>query len=455
MRLLTLIFIASLSLLTACTSAPQKSDEKSDLITALHSAATDKLLDKWYPLAIDQEDGGYYSDLTYDFQLAETEQNKMVVTQARHVWTTATAAMDFPERKDEFLSYAEHGFHFLRDHMWDSIRGGFYTLVSKEGQPIIQADESKTAYGNAFAIYGLAAYNKASGNAAALDLAKEAFMWLEKGSHDSMLKGYFQNLHPDGTPIERTPDHPSTSTVGYKDQNSSIHLLEAFTALYEVWPDPLVEARVKEMLLLIRDTITTDKGYLTLFLEKDWTPVSFRDTPRDTIQKHYYLEHVSFGHDVETAYLMLEASHVLGGWQFEETLRKGKIMVDHSLENGWDIDLGGFYDGGYYFKDADTLQIVNAHKNWWSQAEGLNTMLLMHDYFPEDPMDYSGYFEKLWDYTNTYLMDSVNGGWYDWGTDGRPEVVKSNKGHIWKSPYHTYRALVNCAKRFEELGVKE
>ena len=452
MRILIILPVASLFLFAACTSTPKVADHKADLIAALHTAATTNLLDKWYPLAIDREDGGYYSDLTFDFQVAQSDQNKMIVTQARHLWTTATAAMDFPERKEEFLEYAEHGHQFLKDRMWDTLNGGFYSLVTKKGQPILQANESKTAYGNAFAIYGLAAYHKASGNEAALKLAKETFMWLEKGSHDSILKGYFQNLHLDGTPIERTPEHPSTSTVGYKDQNSSIHLLEAFTALYEVWPDPLVEARVRELLLLIRDTITTDNGYLTLFLEKDWTPVSFRDTPRDTIQKHYYLEHVSFGHDVETAYLMLEASHALGNWQFDETLRKGKIMVDHSLQFGWDKDLGGFYDGGYYFTDADTLQIVNADKNWWSQAEGLNTLLLMDQYFPEDPMDYSGRFDKLWAYTNTYLMDSVHGGWYDWGTDGRPETVTNNKGHIWKSAYHNYRALANCIIRLEASG---
>src|SRR5690606_18141092 len=166
------------------------------------------------------------------------------------------------------------------------------------------------------------------------------------------------------------PEVPSTSDLGYKDQNSSIHLLEAFTELYRVWPDPRVKARLMEMLHLIRDTITTEKGYLTLFLHPDWTPVSFRDSSHQTIEEHHNLDHVSFGHDVETAYLMLEASHVAGLHDDTLTLRIAKRMVDHALENGWDTVAGGFYDAGYYFADQKGITITRETKNWWTQAEG-------------------------------------------------------------------------------------
>jgi mannobiose 2-epimerase len=104
----------------------------------------------------------------------------------------------------------------------------------------------------------------------------------------------------------------SISDLGYKDQNSSIHLLEAFTELYSIWPDVLVRKRLEEMLELVRDTITSPQGYLVLFLHPDWKPVSFRDSAEAIILKHRNLDHVSFGHDVETAFLMLEASHTLG-----------------------------------------------------------------------------------------------------------------------------------------------
>ncbi|WP_373056532.1 AGE family epimerase/isomerase [Zunongwangia sp. H14] len=412
------------------------------------TSAKEQLLDKWYPLAMDIEDGGFYSDITYDFKLGENH-NKMIVTQARHVWTNAVAAEIFEEKR--YLEYATHGFKFLRDVMWDDQNGGFHQLVSKKGEPILQQGQEKTAYGNAFAIYGLAAYYRASGNEEALELAKKSFQWLEEHSHDPENGGYFQTLHLDGTPLVRTNATPSTSDVGYKDQNSSIHLLEAFTALYEVWPDELLAERLQELLLIVRDTITSEKGYMRLFFEADWTPVSFQQESKEVIAEHYYLDHVSFGHDVETAYLMLEASHALGIENDSLTLIKGKKMVDHALKTGWDVNVGGFYDGGYYFNNAEGITIVNADKNWWSQAEGLNSLLLMTRYFPEDEMDYYRHFQKLWNYTEAYLMDPKYGGWYEWGLDETPSSEHDRKGHIWKAAYHNFRALTNCMHQLELL----
>ncbi|MCX2681177.1 AGE family epimerase/isomerase [Galbibacter sp. EGI 63066] len=424
----------------------QKTDE--DLVKTLKEAATSQLLDKWYPLVIDKEDGGYYSDITYDFKLGENQQ-KMIVTQARHMWVNAIAAMENPGKKETYLENAKHGFDFIKNKMWDQENGGFHTLVTKQGEPISREGEKKTAYGNSFAIYGLATYYKASQNSEALTLAQETFYWLERHSHDPKHKGYFQSLELDGTPIARTSDFPSTSDIGYKDQNSSIHLLEAFTALYEVWPNELLKKRLHELLVLIRDTITTDDGYMKLFFEADWTPVSFKNTSKENIKKHYYLEHVSFGHDVETAYLMLEASHALG-LENDITLKTGKKMVDHALKNGFDNKVGGFYDGGYYFNDEQDIQIVNENKNWWSQAEGLNALLMMSQHFPQDEMNYRKHFETLWEYTENYIIDQDHGGWYEWGIDKRPEAKTALKGQIWKSTYHNYRALVNCIHMLEE-----
>lgn len=448
MRALLYFFFSAL-IFTGCgTSQKSESPDNQILVQELEYAAKEQLMDKWYPLALDHDDGGYYSQITQDFKIGE-KHDKMIVTQARHIWTNAKAAGFYPENQ-KYLDYSEHGFQFLRDKMWDSVHGGFHNLVTKEGEPVLQKGQEKTAYGNAFAIYGLAEYYRASGNEEALELAKDAFYWLEKMAHDPEHKGYFNTLEIDGTPIKRTSEWPSTSDVGYKDQNSSIHLLEAFTTLYEVWPDELLRERLEELLILIRDTITTDKGHMNLFFEPDWTPVSFKDKTKEEIKRHYYLDHVSFGHDVETAYLMLEASHALGLENDSVTLQKGKKMVDHSLSTGWDQEVGGFYDGGYYFPDEKGISIVNSKKNWWAQAEGLNTLFIMSQLFPEDERNYRRYFEEQWGYIQTYIMDDEYGGWYEWGLDQTPEAKDDLKGHIWKAAYHNFRALQNVLKMLKE-----
>ena len=71
---------------------------------------------------------------------------------------------------------------------------------------------------------------------------------------------------------------------------------------------------------------------------------------------------------------MLEASEIAGLENDTLTLRKAKKMVDHSIENGWDKSVGGFYDAGYYFKNQDTVTIIRDTKNWWAQAEGMNSL---------------------------------------------------------------------------------
>ena len=130
-----------------------------------------------YPLSIDTLYGGYFSDINYKWEL-DGRQNKMIVTQARHIWSASNAFIF--NNNNELVKIAAHGFSFLKDKMWDKHFGGFYNLVNREGKPLKENGETiKTAYGNAFAVYGLAAYYKASGNASALKLAEETFNWLK------------------------------------------------------------------------------------------------------------------------------------------------------------------------------------------------------------------------------------------------------------------------------------
>jgi mannobiose 2-epimerase len=419
--------------------------EKVRIAAEMEYSIHKELLNAWYPLSVDSKDGGFLSTFTYDFKPTGT-QDKMIVTQARHVWSNAKAAELYPGNP-VYRASAGHGFYFLRDFMWDKINGGFYTLVDKRGKVKDSELGPKTAYGNAFGIYALAEYYQCSGNDSALKLAKEGFAWLEKHSHDPVNKGYFQHLQRDGTPVIRPANTPTTAETGYKDQNSSIHLLEALTELYKVWPDDLLASRLHEMLVLIRDRITTKQGYLTLFFKPDWTPVSVRDSSREEIRKHHNLDYVSFGHNIETAYLMLEASNVLGLKDGALTMMVAKRMVDHALRNGWDPGAGGFYDEGFYFKDSGSIAILRDTKNWWAQAEGLNSLLMMADYFPDDTLHYFQKFKTQWKYIQTYLIDHVHGDWYAGGLDKEPQMKTALKGQIWKGTYHVFRALVNCIQR--------
>ena len=451
----SLLYLFLLPALFYLGCSPDTKEDKAIEDEMNHSLQTE-ILDAWYPLTVDTVYGGFLSNFTFDWQ-PRGPQNKMIVTQTRHLWALSGAAMFY--KNDGYQNLADHAYKYLRDAMWDKEDGGFYTTLSREGKPgSTDFGGSKMAYGNAFGIYALSAYYELTGNEEALNLAKKDFQWLEEYSHDPVYGGYFNNLNRDGSPLsvggmdkakesgtspEQLPDY---DRISQKDQNTSIHILEALTALYKVWPDSLLRKRLREMFSLIADTIVTDRGSLTLFLTRDWKPISLRDSSESYIRRRIDTDHISFGHNIETAYLLLEASQVLNGKPDKKTLALAKKMVDQTLKYGWDRKVGGIFDKGYFFKGSDTITIVSNVKVWWSQAEALNSCLLMSKLYPAEKEKYRDYFKKEWNYLNTYQIDHKHKGWYEEGLDNSPRQVSAPKATDWKIDYHNSRALMNCIK---------
>ncbi|WKN43158.1 AGE family epimerase/isomerase [Tunicatimonas pelagia] len=449
-----LMIILSLIAL-ACTSqegAEQKPKQTTkvpnqDSIYSQVSQNWSDVLEAWYPRALDTAYGGYLANWTYDWQIAE-QQNKMIVTQARHLWTTAKVLKDHPN--DTLYQRATKlGFDFLKNRMWDKTHGGFYWRTNREGEPVLEGEgEYKKVYGHAFGIYALAAYTQADTTEEVLSFAKKAFLWLDEHAHDAEHGGYFSVLHRDGTPLtteEQSVENLPVTWI-YKEQNAGIHLLEAFTELYRVWPDSLVRERLIEMLHLVRDTMVNERGHLNLFFTSDWQPISYADSSQTAWEANYDVDHVSFGHDIETAFLMLDASEVLGNFEYDQTLSVAKTLVDHTLKAGFDPARSGIYQRGYYLPDDSTVSIIDSEKDWWSQAEGLNTLLLFAELYPDEPQ-YAEEFADLWKYTRTYLIDYENQGWYNLGLDITPESRTASKGQAWKANYHNGRTLMSLIAR--------
>ncbi len=437
-----------LLILSSCHNIDKKSS-KTDLLPVadeMEKLLMENMMPVWYPRVIDKEYGGYLSDFNYKWEMSD-QQDKMIVTQARHVWTCSK--MKAFTGDDIYLEYARHGYQFLRDVMWDKEFGGFFNLVTREGKPINEGNNpriQKNAYGNAFAIYALAAYYRESRDPEALDLAKKAFSWLEKGSHDALYGGYFQFLDQDGSPIKS-----GMRFIPPKDQNSSIHLMEALTELYQVWPDELVRKRLDEMFHLIRDVIVQDRGNLQLYLTENLTPVSLKDSSKEVHQKLYFLDHMSFGHDVETAYLLMEAAEALK-FEDDRTPQVCKKMVDNAMNFGWDTTSAGVYDAGYFYKNENDVTILRNTKNWWAQAETLNTLLIFSELYPDDPLNYGKRFLDQWKFIKDYLVDWEYGEWYPSSIDKEPSAKEDKKAQIWKGNYHTARSLMNCINRIKQTG---
>jgi len=449
------ILLIALGSLLSCQSGKNKEtsiipDQSEQLLLAdiLEESLFDYILNSWYPLVIDTLNGGYHSEFNRDWSPGGGSGEKALVQQARHVWATARTYEAYPE-KEEYLEYAAHGFLYLRDVMWDKEFGGFHAYCTKEGKAVERSLDDKRIYGQAFAVYGLSQYYRMSKNPEALELAKKAFLWMEEHAHDREYGGYFEWLRRDGSPVlpEDAGEDPGSNLAGLKDYNSSIHIMEAFTELYLVWPDELVRKRLEEMFLLIRDSFVHPEGYLQLYFRADWTHVAPEPEKGGPEGRNWFFEHFTYGHDVETAFLLLETAHVLGRGEDKKTHHTAKQLVDHSLASGWDTIAGGFFDAGVAGEEG--IRIVNNHKSWWGLVEGMNALLLMHTLYPDDPQDYYGLFLKSWDHIDSYLIDKTYGGWFNHATDTDPENVNREKSHIWKTSYHNARGMLNCIRMLQ------
>ena len=410
------------------------------------------ILEPWYPRVVDTVQGGYHSNFRRDWTKDEDSGNRALVQQARHVWATSLIFENYPGKK-EYLDYASLGFRFLKNAMWDQEYGGFHAYCTRDGQPVANSIHEKKVYGQAFAVYGLSKYYSVSQDPGALDLVKKTFLWLEDHVHDKDFGGYFETLNRDGSPVlEADPEGGAYSflSAGIKDYNSSIHVMEALTELYLIWPDSLVRVRLEEMFYLIRDTFVHPEGYLQLYFEPDWTLVKREPAEEGDEESQWFLNHFTYGHDVETAYLLLETAEVLGWGEDEKTHRISKQLVDHSLASGWDSIHGGFYDAGVAGEEG--IRIVNDHKSWWGLVEGMNALLLMHTHYPDDPRDYYALFLKAWEHIDNYLIDKTYGGWYNAATDTYPETVDGSKSHIWKTTYHNARGMIHCIHMLRRLS---
>jgi len=421
-------------------SAPVKQDYP-DLAAQTEQTLRLHVLDVWFPRCVDRQHGGFHANFTRDWKLvSNTDDGKFSVFQARMTWVASEVATRRPEMRDRFVPIARHGVAYLRDVLWDKEHGGFFWGLSDDGRTSAKYTDGKHLYGNAFCLYALSAAHGATGDPDTLELARRAFRWMDDHAHDAINGGYHEWLTRAGQ-IVRSDEVGASAPrqvpvagfpIGQKSMNTHIHLLEAFTQLYQVWKDPVLGARLEELIAIVRDRICVEQGALHLYFTEDWRPTSDRD---------------SYGHDVEAAFLLLEAEHALGERADSARTRQvAKRLVDHALAVGWDRVHGGFYREGKMLGQADELA-----KDWWVQLEGLNVLLIMHELHGRQNGAYFDALLRQWRFIQQHMIDHEHGGVYETVADDGT-VIKPLKAQIWKAAYHDGRALLNVSDRLRAIA---
>ena len=426
--------ILALASLAPAVAIPARAEEQ-----AVHPTA-DRLrtllaaeMARWYPAAVDDR-GGFHQEIARDWTV-RPDRSKSLVYQSRMTWTAAAYAEFDPARRDEYLKYARHGLAFLDETMRDAEQGGFHWILGPDGKVDPKLGDEKHVYGTAFVIYAAAKVRAVGGDDLALKVARDAFDWLEAKAHDREHGGWFEGIRRDGTAI--TSHDPATPVSARKDRlgvyygcktmNSHIHILEALAELAKGDHRPIVRERLTEAFHLVRDRIAVEPGALNLYLTRDWRPIPAHD---------------SFGHDVETAYLLIEAAEAQHTPDDARTWEVARSLVDHALDWGWDERFGGFNDKG----DAFAAGSYDFTKVWWTQAEGLNALAVMDHRFGRETDRYARALADQWGFIERHMLDPEHDGWYaETERDGRlkGDGAKANE---WKANYHTARAMMNVAR---------
>jgi mannobiose 2-epimerase len=400
------------------------------------------VLDPWFPRSLDLDAGGFLCDFDRAWR-PDGPHDKLLEFQARQTWVAADAARARPD-DPRFRRAAEHGFRWLRDVQWDREAGGWFNRLDRSGRPLRGA--VKHAHGTAYAIAACAAVHAATADAAALELAREGFDWLERCARDRRHGGWLGFLARDGSPITAvsplwpSPTDPISTPVGFKDVNVHSDLLETFLLLGAEAPDPRVEERTAEAVEILCTRFRATDGVLHHTVRPDWTPV-----PHLT----------QFGNQLQTAFRLDAAGAVLGDRE-----RLGGVaarLVHEALRLGWDRARGGFFDAGPGTPRSSLglLRPLAASKSWWPQFEGLKAMVRVLQRDPEDGVCRAG-VARVWTYVRRHLLDGRFGGVHAMGLDTLPAWRRglglraaprrfTRKGSVWKDASHDGRALLYAA----------
>jgi N-acyl-D-glucosamine 2-epimerase len=97
-------------LTTLVAFAQNNKEERVQIANTMENSILHEMLNKWYPQNMDTLYGGFLSEFTYDFK-PTSNQDKFIVTQARHTWSTSKAAMRYPG-VTYYKTLAQNGYNF-------------------------------------------------------------------------------------------------------------------------------------------------------------------------------------------------------------------------------------------------------------------------------------------------------------------------------------------------------
>jgi len=411
--------LISVSLNSAVKESGLKEDPKARMIQLKNEVSanlTRNLLPFWSTKMVDYKNGGYFGRINGDNQVFPKE-DKGGILNARILWTYSSAYRIYKDTS--YLRLATRSKDYIMAHFIDKESGGAYRSVKSTGEP---SDTRKQTYTQSFFIYGLAEYYRATGDKEALEAAKNIFNLFEKYALDKKSDGYFEVYSRDW---KRTHDKliGESTANDEKTMNTHLHMMEAYTNLYRVWPDKNVGVRLRALVDIFLDKIIDSKtSHLICFLDKDWKKNSAVD---------------SYGHDIESSWLLNEAAGLLGDPALLAKVKDVSIKIANAAAEGLNPD------GSLNYEKNLTNGRVSTERSWWAQSECIVGYLNAYELTGIEK--YLDNAINCWNYTNNHFVDNKNGGWFS--SVSESGVASGEKGGFWVCPYHNGRMCMEVVER--------
>lgn len=386
----------------------------------------DNILPFWLRHAVDRENGGFVGEVSNDL-VVRNDVERGALLSSRILWTFSAAfrALGRPE----YLTMARWAYSDLLDRFWDQQHGGLFWSASRDRQPI---RTRKQVYGQAFGIYALTEYYLATHEDKALARAKQIYALLEEHSRDRALGGYFEAFTREWA--RETDVRLSAIDMNEpKSQNTHLHVMEAYTNLLRVWPSDQLRETQRELIeVMLTRILDSNTWHLGLFFTEQWELRNDR---------------VSFGHDIEAAWLLHEAAQVVGDSELLRRVQKAAVEIARvTLAEGIDRR-----DGSLFY-EAGPQGLTNTTKEWWPQAEAAVGFLDAYQICGDKT--YLTTALGLWDFIEQKLVDRKNGEWFRAVSAGGADVSREPKLSFWKCPYHNGRACLELTRRLRAIAAQ-
>ncbi|WP_303919505.1 AGE family epimerase/isomerase [Draconibacterium sediminis] len=383
-----------------------------------------QILDFWSTKAVDAEHGGFVGQINSAGEVI-SGAGKGAVLNTRLLWTFSAAFRNYGEQT--YLKMADRAYDYLVHYFWDKENSGLYWECDYLGNPL---NTRKQAYVQGFGIYAFSEYYLATGKEESLEYALSLFDLLESKFKDFEFEGYLEALSRNFQPLKDMRLSPKDANFP-KSMNTHLHILEPYTNLYKAWPNQHLKERILVLLNLFHNQIIDrETGHFNLFFDMDWT-----------VQSNI----VSYGHDIEGAWLLNEAAIETKDVAAIQSVRKSALrLVDITLDEGTDTDGSVWYE-----KEGDH---IDKDRHWWVQAEAMVGLMDAWEICSDER--YIQNLTRIWEYIKKNLLDTKNGEWFWSINNGGLPNLKEDKAGFWKCPYHNSRALIELIKRISKLEIK-